>query len=58
MDSFNPDFRTENIVSAKKARIEWKRNKFESFVLFSTIRWKDEVNFLKVFTFLVSLFFE
>ena len=22
MDSFNPDFRTENIVSAKKARIE------------------------------------
>ena len=51
--SFIPDFRTENMVSFKEV-CPW--NQFERFVVFSTIRLKDEVNlfirkFLEVFYF-------
>ena len=54
--SRSADCRTENMVSIKEV---WLWNEFESFVVFSTIKLKDEVNFfirafLEVFYFLRS----
>ena len=50
---FTPDSGIENILSFKEV---WSWNEIESFVIFSTIRMKGEVNFfireiLKVFYF-------
>ena len=40
--SFTPDIKSENVESLKEV---WPRNEFESFVIFSTIRLKSEINF-------------
>ena len=39
---FTPFFSTDNMVPFKKV---WSWNEFKSFVVFSTIRLKDKVNF-------------
>ena len=39
---FNPDLRNEYMMSLKGV---WPWNEFKRFVVFSTIRLKDEVNF-------------
>ena len=60
--SFTPDFSSENMVSLKEL---WPWNELENFVVFSTNRVKDAVNyfillhnFWKSFTFLVPLLLE